>query len=272
MPFNEHHSHAQKVRTLGVGTLLGMALTSSLLSACGGGSDAVPEVAKYVVGGTAQGLVPGKSLVLQTNWGETLTLQEDGSFVFNTKQPSGTAYAVSIKSGPADMQCSVPTSSGTVQNTAVNTLRVRCVMPGELPTGDWEQGACSPYTGSDHKSSRAKIADAKADANNLVSFFHVPILYANADCTGAWVETPKGKPTAVGFSASRVQHAANRSVYWGSGYPPFGASASVPTIWVRQDNQLCVFSDLDVDRYPDAASLDAVVETAIAQRKCYTPS
>jgi hypothetical protein len=250
---------------------LGMALASSLLCACGGGGDAAPEVATYVVGGTVQGLVPGKSLVLQTNWGETLTLQADGTFVFNTKQASGVAYAVSIKSAPADMQCTVPTSSGTVQGAAVDTVRVRCVMPGALPTGDWAQGACSPYTGSGYKSQRARIANAKSTDNNVVSFFRSPFVYANADCTGEWFETPKGKPTAVGFTASRVQQAGNRSVYWGKGYEPFGMS-SPPTIWVRQDNLLCLFPDVNLDSYPDAASLDALVDAAIAQRLCYTPS
>lgn len=271
MHFNQHHSHTQQVSTHGLSTFLGMALASSLLCACGGGGDAVPEVAKYVVGGTVQGLVAGKSLVLQTNWGETLALQADGTFVFNTKQASGAAYAVSIKSAPADMRCSVPSGSGTVQGTAVDTVRVRCVVPGALPTGDWAQGACSPYTGSGYKSQRARIADAKLSDNKNVVFFRSPLVYANADCTGEWFETPKGKPTAVGFTASRMQQAANRSVYWGTGYEPFGMS-SPPTIWVRQDNQLCVFSNVNLDHYPDAASLDALVDAAMAQRLCYTPS
>lgn len=251
-----------------------VALAIGLLSACGGGGSAAPEAPKWPLSGIAKGLPAGKALVLQTNWGESLTVPADGPFAFSTPQPAGGAYAVSVKTTPAGLQCTVPNGVGTMPSAALDSLSVRCTVPGALPEGDWEQeGVCRPTSdfGEGTKAVRSMVFDASLFTFG-VGYFDSFAKYANADCSGQRSVFGAGRPLSRSFRPSRTQATAKMTVYWGesnyggmAGYNPFN------TIMVRQDTQLCIFDSIALSDFPDAASLEVPVNAAIAAGKCYTP-
>lgn len=94
------------------------------------GSSNVEDVAltcttsTYAVGGTVKGL--SGTLVLQDNGGDDLTISASGNFTFGTKVASGGAYAVTVKSAPAEQRCTVSSASGTVTNDAITGVQVTC--------------------------------------------------------------------------------------------------------------------------------------------------
>jgi hypothetical protein len=78
------------------------------------------------VGGTVTGLPKGKTLVLQDNGADDLTLTDSGPFTFATKVASGKPYAVTVFTQPAGVTCSVTNGSGTMGSTAVTNVAVTC--------------------------------------------------------------------------------------------------------------------------------------------------
>lgn len=86
---------------------------------------------QYKIGGTLAGLT-GNGLVLQNNLGDDLTLNaaNNGAFNFATSLPSGSTYAVSIKtqpSGTAGELCSLTTPSGGVASADITSVGVNCL-------------------------------------------------------------------------------------------------------------------------------------------------
>ena len=55
----------------------------------------------YTLGGAISGLGAGKSVVLQNNGANSLTLAANGSFAFTTPVADGAAYAVTVLTQPA---------------------------------------------------------------------------------------------------------------------------------------------------------------------------
>lgn len=78
----------------------------------------------YTIGGNASGLGAGKSVVLQNNLGEDLTVSSNAAFGFATPVSSGGAYSVSIKTQPAGQTCSISNGAG---NAAANVTNVSVV-------------------------------------------------------------------------------------------------------------------------------------------------
>lgn len=78
------------------------------------------------VGGTVVGLPKGKTLVLQDNGADDLTLTDSGPFTFATKLASGKPYAVTVLTQPAGVTCTVASGSGTMGGTAVTNVAVTC--------------------------------------------------------------------------------------------------------------------------------------------------
>ena len=106
-------------------TLLGGILVIvSGLTACGGGSS---SGALYSVGGTLSGLGNGKSVVLQNNGGDDLTVSANGSFIFATALGGGNVYDVSVLTQPADQTCTVSNGTGTLFGLNVTDVAVSCV-------------------------------------------------------------------------------------------------------------------------------------------------
>ena len=102
----------------------------TMLTACGGGDSGPPPPATYTVGGTVSGL-SGSGLVLENGGGADLPISASGTFTFATGMPSGTSYAVTVKSSPTSpaQSCLVADGVGTIAATDVTNVSVTCV-PG----------------------------------------------------------------------------------------------------------------------------------------------
>lgn len=98
------------------------------LAACGGGGGSGGGgggTQSYTLGGTVSGLGNNSGLVL-ANGGTTLSVPAGAtSFTFASSIAAGTAYAVSVQSSPAGMNCTVSGGSGTI-NSNVTSVSVSC--------------------------------------------------------------------------------------------------------------------------------------------------
>jgi N-acetylneuraminic acid mutarotase len=84
----------------------------------------VPQV--YGVGGSVSGLLPGRSLVLEDNGGNATALSADGAFSFSTGVPSGSNYAVTVRTQPDGQSCAITNGSGTIAAGDVLDVAVVC--------------------------------------------------------------------------------------------------------------------------------------------------
>jgi len=99
-----------------------------LLGGCGGGgSGGGGGSTTYTVGGTVIGLT-GSGLVLQNEGGDDLPISASGAFTFAKGMPSGTSYAVTVKSSPTSpvQVCTVAGGAGTVAYSNVTSVEVTC--------------------------------------------------------------------------------------------------------------------------------------------------
>src|SRR5713101_7045888 len=82
------------------------------------------------IGGTVSGLVvPGSSVILQNNGGDSLTVTANGPFVFKTPVTGADIYAVTVVTQPINPNqiCMVTNGSGTA-TANVTTVAVNCVL------------------------------------------------------------------------------------------------------------------------------------------------
>jgi hypothetical protein len=93
------------------------------LSACSVGSS---TSISYSVGGTVSGLGSGKSVVLQNNKGDDLTVSANGSFSFATRLLSGGGYDVTVLTQPTDQTCTVGNGTGAVFGADITDVTVNC--------------------------------------------------------------------------------------------------------------------------------------------------
>ncbi len=86
------------------------------------------ETAEYTIGGTVSGL-SGEGLVLALNGDETLAIDDNGEFVFDSTLTDGAAYAVSVDTQPSgpNQVCTIANGSGTISGGAVTNVAVNCV-------------------------------------------------------------------------------------------------------------------------------------------------
>ena len=100
-----------------------------LLAACGGGGGGGGGggSSSFTVGGSLSGMGTGKSIVLQNNAGDNLTLTSNASFTFATALANGAAYAVTVLTQPNGHTCTVSNGSGTVSGANVTNVTVSCV-------------------------------------------------------------------------------------------------------------------------------------------------
>jgi hypothetical protein len=108
-----------------------IALTGALtlvlgLGGCGGdGNDAASAATTYSVGGSVAGLTT-TGLVL-ANGSDTASPGADAtSFTFATALATGSNYAVTVQTQPANATCVVSSGSGTVGTAAVTRVAVAC--------------------------------------------------------------------------------------------------------------------------------------------------
>jgi trimeric autotransporter adhesin len=83
----------------------------------------------FTIRGTVSGVL-GSGLVLQNNGADDVGVQSDGGFAFATQIPSGSAYAVTVKTQPESppQACSVQGGSGTVADHDVEDVVITCVI------------------------------------------------------------------------------------------------------------------------------------------------
>ncbi len=108
----------------GSGTVSGADVTDVEVTCVDEGTDT------YTVGGTLSGLGAGKSVTLQNNGGDDLTLTQDGSFTFPTPLQDGTGYSVTVSVQPVGQVCQVANNSGTVNGANVTNVEVICTDQG----------------------------------------------------------------------------------------------------------------------------------------------
>ncbi|MFO0667896.1 MAG: hypothetical protein U0174_28345 [Polyangiaceae bacterium] len=84
----------------------------------------------YLVGGTISNLGAGKTLVLQNNAGDDITITEATAgypnFSFPTRIVTGGAYKVTVKTQPANRDCTVTNDMGNVAAADVTNVKVSC--------------------------------------------------------------------------------------------------------------------------------------------------
>jgi hypothetical protein len=98
-----------------------------IISACGdGGGHGTLAAGTYAIGGGLTGLGAGKSVVLQDNGGDDLTLRGDGNFTFAAGLNDGAAYAVTVLTPPGGQHCDVARGTGTVRGADVIDITVSC--------------------------------------------------------------------------------------------------------------------------------------------------
>lgn len=92
----------------------------------GGGPDnGDPDPGGFTVGGDVSGL-EADPVVIALNDDETLSVDEDGEFVFETELDHGTDYAVSVDEQPDDRGCDVQNGTGTIDDVDVDDVQVEC--------------------------------------------------------------------------------------------------------------------------------------------------
>lgn len=81
----------------------------------------------FTIGGTLSNLGASKSVILQNNSGDDLTVSSNGSFTFTTALDDGSTYEVTVSTQPARQTCTVSNGSGTLSGANITNVTVACV-------------------------------------------------------------------------------------------------------------------------------------------------
>jgi hypothetical protein len=83
----------------------------------------------FSIGGSVAGL-RGSGLVLQKNKSDDLAIASDGRFTFQTKQASGTNYAVTVRTQPVNLsqECTIGNANGKVGSGDIVDVAVTCAV------------------------------------------------------------------------------------------------------------------------------------------------
>lgn len=81
------------------------------------------------ISGEVSGLGAERSLMLQNNGTDPLTVTQNGRFYFNDQLAAGETYAVTVATQPSGQVCTVSSGSGTInsEGDSVDDVRVSCV-------------------------------------------------------------------------------------------------------------------------------------------------
>ncbi len=118
-------------------------LGAPCLNACSQVVDSITLCAFPTVGGVVSGLGAGKSVVLQNNSGDDLTVSTNGAFSFPMWVTLNDAYSVTVSGQPTGQTCIVSDGSGLADSAAVvvtpygvTSVAVMCV--SSVPTiSEW---------------------------------------------------------------------------------------------------------------------------------------
>ena len=113
--------------TLRVKITVGLGASALLLglAACGGGGGTLIP-ATYTVSGAVSGLVSGKSLTLQNNGADDLTVSSNSQFTFKTPIKQDGAYAVTVSAQPQGQKCIVSNGTGSGVMANISNVTVAC--------------------------------------------------------------------------------------------------------------------------------------------------
>lgn len=118
-------------------------LGTPCLNACSQVIESITLCAFPTVGGTVSGLGSGRSVVLQNNGGDDLTVTANGAFTFPMWVTLNDAYSVTVAGQPSGQACSVTNGSGVADPESVvltpygvNSIAVTCAT--DVPTmSEW---------------------------------------------------------------------------------------------------------------------------------------
>jgi hypothetical protein len=187
-------------------------------------------IPNYTIGGSASGLT-AQGLVLADNGGDPLTVPAYAtSFQFATALPSGTAYAVTVKTQPAGETCTITGDSGSatgdVTNVAVtcatnfsggagNNVATIVVAPGPAAAGS--QTFNMPYVS-------VKVCDTGTPQKCAV------IDNVQVDTGSAGLRLLSSALTSAGLSLTPMKDGSNNPIEechpFGGGYVSWGAVAA----------------------------------------------
>ncbi len=91
-------------------------------------SNAGEESANYTLSGTASGL--SGTVVLILNSSESLSVNNDGTFIFTTQFKKDGNYSVSIQSEPSTQDCSLGNETGVFVSVNISNFSLTCVTNG----------------------------------------------------------------------------------------------------------------------------------------------
>ena len=94
----------------------------------------VTVICGYTVGGSLSGLGTGKTVVLQNNIEDPLTINANASsgVTFASALLNGSPYSVTVRTQPAGQTCRVSNGSGTVSGVNVTNVATNCYDSGTL--------------------------------------------------------------------------------------------------------------------------------------------
>jgi hypothetical protein len=188
------------------------------------------------IGGTVSGLVvPGSSVILQNNGGDSLTLTANGSFTFKTPVTGADVYAVTVVTQPVNPNqiCTVTNGSG-VASANVTNVAVSCVLSfsiggtvtGVVGTGlilqnssDSEQLPISPANGNQAFTFKKLVPTGTA--YNVTIFAQPTAPTQNCTVTtGTGSGTATANVTNVAIVCPAVTYSVGGTVVGLAGIPP----------------------------------------------------
>jgi hypothetical protein len=84
------------------------------------------QAANFTIGGTASGLISGRTVTLLNNGTNALNVTANGTFTFTTALATGAPYKVTISVQPSGETCTVTNGSGKVGSANVTNVAVAC--------------------------------------------------------------------------------------------------------------------------------------------------
>lgn len=94
----------------------------------------LPTAYTYNVAVSVSGLASGRTVVLQNNGGNNLTVTTNGSHNFSTKLADNAPYNVTILTQPVDQVCSVTNGPGLIYGNDTSNISVVCQSTQPTPT------------------------------------------------------------------------------------------------------------------------------------------
>ncbi len=89
---------------------------------------------RYTIGGTVTQLGSGKTIVLQNNSGNDLTISTNGAYTFSASIANNASYEVTILTQPTNQTCVLSNASGSVTSANIVNVDVTCSI-GVLSSG-----------------------------------------------------------------------------------------------------------------------------------------